>query len=153
MSVRRALGRDLDAIEALERACFTIDAQSRRSLAYLLGRANSAVFLAEADSVVLGDVIVLYRRSSLVARVYSIAVAVPARGRGVARALLSAAEEDARARGCRTMHAEARTGNLASRALFTTNGYDTGARLAAYYPDGEDGIRLFKRLPEPISNP
>ncbi|GAB3670687.1 GNAT family N-acetyltransferase [Salinisphaera aquimarina] len=145
---RPAKAGDLGAVEALERDCFSVDAQSRRSLSHLIGQANADVLLAESIEGLRGSVIVLYRRGALVARVYSIAVAARARGQGVGTALLGAAQDVAVGRGCRTLRAEARVSNTGSLALFERAGYRRGASLPAYYPDGEDGVRLEKPLPE-----
>lgn len=146
-TIRRAGAADLDAVEALERACFTLDAQSRRSLRYLLMRAHADVLLAvEADGTLLGDAVVLYRRGARVARLYSIATSRAARGRGVGTHLLAAGEAAAREKGCRALRAEVRVSNAASRGLFGRTGYREIGPLPAYYPGGEDGLRLEKPL-------
>lgn len=144
MTIRAASGRDLDAIHRLETRCFSLDAQSRRSLRYLLTRANAAAWVAENNGAVVAYAVLLFRRGARGARLYSIAVDPAVRGGGVARALLSIAENEARARGCRRVRAEVRRGNKASRALFAAAGYRETAVLPEYYPGGEDGIRLQK---------
>lgn len=146
---RRADIADLDAIEALEQACFDTDAQSRSSLRYLLLRAHADIWLAFENDHALGYVCVLYRANSRVARIYSIAVDGRARGRGIGLALLAAAERAATSRGCRTLRAEVRRGNAASCALFRSHGYREREILPGYYavggmPGREDGLRLEK---------
>ncbi len=149
LPIRRATIADLNAVDALERSCFTRDAQSRRSLRYLLCQAHADIWLAGAVRP-LGYVCVLYRMNSGVARVYSVAVSAQAQGRGVGAALLGAAECAVRRRGCHTLRAEVRQGNAASRGLFRASGYREYARLPGYYANGavgaEDGLRLQKRL-------
>lgn len=149
--VRAAGGNDLDAICRLEARCFTLDAQSRRSLRHLLTRANAAVWVAERDGAVVAYAALLFRRGTRSARLYTIAVAPEARGTGAGRALLAAAEAGARARGCRRLRAEVRAGNAASRGLFADAGYREVGPLPGYYPAdetgaGETGIRLQKDL-------
>lgn len=148
--VRRASVVDLDAVEALERDCFSLDAQSRRSLLYLLTQANCQIWLAEQGEMLLGDVIVLFRKRSDIARIYSIAVAGAARGQGVAAALLRHGEQIAAQAHCTRMQAEVRISNRASRALFCAHGYAEIATLAAYYSacggGHEDGLKLEKNL-------
>lgn len=141
-SLRRAGPADLDALQALERACFPLDAQSRRSLRWLLTRANAVVLVMSATSGVRAALIQLYRANSQVARVYSIAVAAESRGLGLAGLLLDAATDDARTRGCRWLRAEVRESNRASRGFFRGRGFRETATLAHYYPDGEHGLRL-----------
>ena len=149
-TIRVATLADLAAVVALEQACFALDAQTGRSLRHLLTRAHGDFLVAVIDDAIVADVVVLYRRGSRVARLYSIAVGPAARGRGVAAALLAQAERHAIARGCVVMRAEARWSNTASRGLFAAAGYRETARLADYYPGAggghEDGVRLQKHL-------
>jgi ribosomal protein S18 acetylase RimI-like enzyme len=144
--IRAAGENDLDAIRRLEMRCFTRDAQSHRSLRYLLTRAHAAVWVAQRGGAIVAYAALLFRRGARSARLYSIAVDPEARGAGAARALLTAAEEEALARGCRRLRAEARKSNTASRQLFAAAGYREMAVLPAYYPGGESGIRLQKDL-------
>ena len=148
--IRAADLDDLAGVYALEQACFVLDGQSRRSLRHLIARAHGDFLVAVVDEAVVADVIVLYRRGSRVARLYSIAVGPAARGRGMARRLLERAQAQAVARGCGFMRAEARLSNGASRGLFADAGYREIARLVDYYPGSngghEDGVRLEKQL-------
>ncbi|MDT0617056.1 N-acetyltransferase [Salinisphaera sp. P385] len=137
---------DLDAIVALERRCFDRDTQTRRSLRYLLTRANAINLAAECDGRLTGYLTLLLRRGAQAARVYSIAVDPAARGRGLAGQLLHAAEAHATRRDCNRMVCEVRASNQTSLALFTSHGYQRKRDLPAYYPGGEDGVRLEKRL-------
>lgn len=137
---------DLDAIVALERRCFDRDAQTRRSLRYLLTQANAINLAGQCDGRLAGYLTLLLRRGARAARVYSIAVDPSARGRGMAGRLLGTAETHAIRRGCNRMVCEVRASNRASLALFTGCGYQRNRDLPAYYPGGEDGVRLEKRL-------
>ncbi|MGN8197508.1 GNAT family N-acetyltransferase [Salinisphaera sp. RV14] len=149
-SIRRAEAPDLDALMALERACFACDAQSRRSMAHLIGRAHGDVRVMDEGGRIVAAAVLLYRRGTRVARLYSIAVAPAARGRGLAGRLIDDAEQCARAAGCARLSAEARWSNRASRALFAACGFSETQRLADYYGHDpgryEDGVRLVKRL-------
>ncbi|MDA3921855.1 MAG: N-acetyltransferase [Salinisphaera sp.] len=145
-AIRTAMPIDIDALLALERECFEVDAQSRNSLAYLLSRANADTYVIGDGEVILAYVMLLYRRNSRVARVYSIAVAATARGQGLAARLLIHAETSAGARGATIIRAEARQSNRGSRALFAAAGYREIGALPGYYAGGEDGVRLEKSL-------
>lgn len=144
--IRPAGAAYLDAILALEQRSFDRDAQTRRSLHYLLTRANAINLAAEVDDRLAGYLTLLLRRGARAARVYSIAVDAAARGQGLAGQLLSTAETHASRRGCNRMVCEVRASNQASLALFTGCGYQRNRDLPAYYPGGEDGVRLEKRL-------
>jgi len=146
--LRAALLADLNALLELEGASFPGDRLSRRQLRHLLSgqaRCDCLVWTDAADSVV-GAVVVLYRRNSRRARLYSIAVAAAARGRGVGGQLLVAAEQAARARGCDELRLEIRQDNPASIALFSAAGYRRFGERPGYYEDGMHAWRYCKEL-------
>lgn len=146
VAIRRAKPADLAALIRLEQGSFTLDRQSPRSLAYLLTRAHALNWVAEQGGQVGAALIVLLRRRSRVARVYSIAVDASLRGQGVGREMLRSAEQQALQLGCRCMRCEVRADNRASRALFAAAGYLEFARTPEYYADGKTALRLQKRL-------
>jgi ribosomal protein S18 acetylase RimI-like enzyme len=145
-SIRRADAADLDALAALEQATFTSDRISRRQWRHHLTHGNASVWVHGAPGGVDAAAVVLYRRNSRKARLYSLAVAAGARGAGLGGALLGAAEAGARVRGCIGMHLEVRAGNAAAIALYAGHGYTRSARLPGYYEDGADGWRYAKPL-------
>lgn len=148
--IRVAGADDLAAIHTLEMRCFSLDAQSPRSLRYLLARANAVTLLAHAFATPVGYVMLLFRRNSRVARLYSIAVDPAHRGHRLGERLVCAAEDAARRHGICEMRLEARVSNRASRQLFARMGYHESAVLAGYYVNGEetkeDGVRMRKEL-------
>jgi ribosomal protein S18 acetylase RimI-like enzyme len=81
-----------------------------------------------------------------VARLYSIAVDPALRGQGVAAALIAAAENAARARGSRSVRLEVRASNKAALSLYERAGFTFLERKPGYYQNGEDALRLEKRL-------
>src|SRR5690348_3640013 len=149
ISVREAADDDLDALVALECATFETDrislAQWRRHVA----SDTACVLVAGPRGRVDGAAVVLYRRNSRRARLYSLAVAETARGRGLAKALLAAAEMEALRRGCDLLVLEVRTDNPAAIALYEQRGYRRAARLPAFYEDGADGWRYTRALGDP----
>lgn len=145
VTVRRAERRDLDVLVALEEG-FPGDRMSRASLSRMLGRDTADVWVAEQAGTVVGDAIVLYRRGFDSARLYSMVVHPSRRGRGVARALLAAAEEGARERGCIVMRLEVREDNAPAIALYQGAGYEVAGRTADYYEDHSTAQRMRKRF-------
>ena len=144
--LRRGRAGDLDALLAIERAVFTTDVLSRRSLRHFLIAPNAAVIIAEDQGVVAGYALVLYRRNSKLARLYSIAVASAFRRRGWARRLLTAAEQMAAAGGRRIMRIEVRADNGGAIDLYERSGYRRFGRLARYYGGRIDALRYEKSL-------
>lgn len=150
-TIRRAGTGDLDSLVDLERHAFATDRLSRRSLRRLVGSPAALVLVAEAAGQVLGDAILLRRRGSRIARVYSLAVDRAARGRGVARTLLERLIDEARAAGASRLRLEVRRDNEPAQALYRSLGFRPIASLPGYYQDGADGIRLEAVVSVPAS--
>lgn len=144
--IRAAATRDLDQLLALERAAFTTDHLSPRQYRRHLHSPTAVVLVAVDAAELLGKALVFFRQHSDVARLYSIAVAQHARGRGVAKALLEAAAAAARRRGCQRLRLEVRQDNVAAIALYERLGYRRFAARTAYYEDGADAWRYESRL-------
>ncbi len=87
----------------------------------------------------------LFRRNSRIARLYSIAVDSQFRGHGLGEALVQATEQAAVNKGIRHIRLEVRHSNQASRRLFARLGYAEREQVPGYYPD-EDGLRMQKNL-------
>lgn len=145
-AVRRAVPADLAALVALEQASFDYDRMSPRQYRRHLASPAAAVLLAEDAGALLGSALLFFRRGSALARLYSLATATAARGRGVGKALLQAAEAEARRRGARRLRLEVRRDNAAAVQLYEKHGYRRIAELAAYYDDGADAWRYEKSL-------
>jgi ribosomal protein S18 acetylase RimI-like enzyme len=69
--IRAALVADIDALLAIENAAFATDRISRRSFRLLIERDTASVLVADEGDLT-GYCVVLYRRGSGVARLYSI---------------------------------------------------------------------------------
>lgn len=148
LTYRRATARDLDALVALERD-FPGDRISARSFRRFLVADSANVWVCVAGNDVLANAVVLYRRNSASARLYSIVVAPTARGRGIAAALVERAEMAARQRGCERLYLEVRVDNAAALALYQKLGYDVVRTIENFYEDGQNALRLERRLTTP----
>lgn len=146
VTLRSAGLGDLDALVALETAAFVGDRVSRRSFRHLLTRGNASSWVAEAAGTMLGYVTVLFSRGTSMARIYSIAVAPEARGRGVGRLLLAAAEDAARDHECSQVRLEVRQDNPEAIRLYEGAGYRRFGMVADYYEDHAAALRLSKPL-------
>lgn len=144
--VRRATPADLASLVALEQLAFIGDRMSRAQYRRHLANAGATVLVAVSGHELLGSALVFFRRGSMLARLYSIAAAPAARGRGIGARLLAAAEDAARARGCRTLRLEVRVDNDAAVALYERSGYRRIGGYAGYYEDGADAWRYEKPL-------
>lgn len=145
--VRAAASADLDALVELEQSAFRGDRLSRAQYRRHLASPRAAVLAAgtRGDGL-LGSAVVFFRRGSALGRLYSIATAPAARGRGIGAALLAAAEHAACARGCRALRLEVRVDNAAAIGLYERAGYRRIGRYEAYYEDGTAAWRYEKPL-------
>lgn len=144
--VRFAEPRDLNDLVALEQKCFQADRLSRRSYRAFLSGTSARVAVAEGDGALLGAAVLLFNRATSIARLYSLAVAPKARGRGIARALLRAVETAALDHGSAVMRLEVRIDNAPARSLYEREGFSAVARLPRYYADGTAALRLERSL-------
>src|SRR5687768_7533607 len=105
--LRPARLSDLDALIALENATFTSDLLSRRRMRHWIGAANGIFVVAvDAADALAGYGLVFTRRVPRSARIYSLALAPFARGRGLGARIVSELEAQARRAGFTRMHLE-----------------------------------------------
>ena len=69
--IRPATPADLDALVGME-ARFPTDRLSRRAFRHLLTRANATVLACVEGTALLGNIVILYRKNSTIARLYSL---------------------------------------------------------------------------------
>ncbi len=145
--VRAARSADLEALWALENNSFFSDRLSRRSLRHLLrGKHSACLVAADNTGALVGYVLVLFRRGSSLARIYSIAVAPTCRSQGLGKRLLIAAEQAARQQKCLFIRLEVRHDNQLALAFYRAQGYQLFSEEPDYYEDGATALRLEKSL-------
>lgn len=141
---------DAHALDALERAGFTGDRISLASWRRLLRSPSARVLVARDGGgecgALPGACVVLLRRGTFVARLYSLAVAPQARNGGLASALVTEALGHARRAGCALLRLESRADNVGAHRLFRRFGFVPSGRKRAYYEDGADAICFQKNL-------
>jgi ribosomal protein S18 acetylase RimI-like enzyme len=140
--LRPALVSDLDALLELEQRCFSYDRLSRRSFRHFLSTDTASCLVAERAGSLLGYVLVLFHGRTALARLYSMAVAPQARGEGLGRELLCAAEAAALDGGAAVMRLEVNPGNAAAVSLYRSIGYTDIGIYRAYYEDASDALRM-----------
>ncbi|WP_066959629.1 GNAT family N-acetyltransferase/peptidase C39 family protein [Microbulbifer sp. Q7] len=146
LSIRPAVDTDLDPLCTLEEASFRGDRLSRRRFRHWLKTDNRVFLVAEQAGCLLGYALVLLRRGTRLARLYSLAVAPAGRGKGIGKALLSAAEDASSRSGRLYMRLEVAEHNTAAIALYQQLGYRTFGSYSNYYEDAGNALRMQKRI-------
>ena len=150
--IESASSEDWRELVELENASFRGDRISARSWRSLLASASATVTVARDSAgtrqapAIVGAAVVLQRAGTSVARLYSIALAPRARGRGVSTALLEDATQRMRDAGAAVLRLETRLDNTAAQRLFSRSGFVQRGRKAAYYEDGMDAVLYQKSL-------
>jgi len=144
--IRPARMSDIDTLVSIENSVFDSDRISRNAFRRHVGNTTGSLLVTERNGAIVGYALLLYRRGSRVARLYSIAVANGHGSSGIGRALLRAAEEAAVARECSALRLEVREGNARAVDLYQRAGFHRIGRKEAYYEDGAPALRFEKDL-------
>lgn len=143
---RLAARADLAALVALEEGTFHEDRLSARSFRQMIAAPSAELIVAQEGSELLGYALLLFRRGTKVARLYSLATSQQSRGRGLGSGLLEQAERGAARHGCRALRLEVRVDNCVAIGLYERRGYRRFGRIANFYEDGADAWRYEKPL-------
>lgn len=137
---------DLDSLMVIEKACFETDRLSRRSFLRFIKQGAHELLVICDDAQVQGYVLILYRAGTNLTRMYSLAIAPGAQGRGLSKKLLRAAELSAQNHLCAFMRLEVNVNNAPAITLYKHYGYKTIGTIRNYYENGDDALRMEKRL-------
>ncbi|MEQ7922001.1 GNAT family N-acetyltransferase/peptidase C39 family protein [Xanthomonas sp. WHRI 1810A] len=143
---RPALLNDVDELLRLENQCFETDRLNTRNFQWMVSRANASLIVAEAQGRLLGYALVLFHRGTSLGRLYSLAIADAARGKGLGKQLLAQAEQRAIERDCAWLRLEVRPDNAAAIALYQHQGYRLFEQVDDYYEDHAPALRYEKRI-------
>ncbi len=146
VQVRPSHEADIPVMERIERVCFASDRLARRQFHYLLTRGHALMLTALVDAQIQGYGLLLLRRNSRAARLYSLAIHPGSRRAGLGRMVLRALEKAARALGLTSIHLEVRADNTPAIAFYQGLGYRSFAVHLDYYADHQDACRMRKRL-------
>ena len=150
VSIRTASKSDVDALEAVEIACFDAERRSsRQSLIRSVTSDRQRVGLAVTTSpegreqVIGAAVLFLYAKSI---RLYSIGTLPVYRGCGAGEALLSWAFNQTETLELRRLSLEADANNPRLLAWYQARGFTVEDSLPDYYAEGDHAVRMVRRF-------
>ena len=150
--IRIARPADIDALLGIENASFSTDRITRAGFRRFLRGSSARLLVVDAGSDQIGGyVLLLTRRGSRRARIYSLATHPAWRGKGLAVLLLGAALATAREWHMDDIGLEVREDNAAAINLYAGHGFQNVARREGYYEDGSTAIVMRKVLREPAT--
>lgn len=141
--IEPATWRDLNALRHLEQVCFPLDVWPLWDLIGVLTLPNVVRLKAAADGRMVGFIAGDIRPADQMAWIATIGVLPEYRGRGIAKALLKACEDQLEVPRVRL---NVRVSNEpAIHLYYETNYYQVGT-WPHYYQDGEDAMIMEKQL-------
>jgi [ribosomal protein S18]-alanine N-acetyltransferase len=145
VSISPANAADLGAIAKIERAAFS-DPWSERSFREALSQPSIYFVAARSDDGdVLGYVVAWFVADE--GQIANLAVAPAGWGRGIGRALLTAALQEAASRRVTEVYLEVRDSNYRARRLYGSSGFkEVGRRRNYYRLPVEDAVVLRRTL-------
>jgi ribosomal-protein-alanine N-acetyltransferase len=141
VTIRGAEERDLQSVVRIERAAFDQPWPYTAFERFLDEPGFLVAARGNGDAVVgyvVSDVTPNFGRD--IGHVKDLAVAEPARERGIGRSLLGRSLFALAIEGADVVKLEVREGNEAARALYRDVGFDIARRIPRYYRDGEDAL-------------
>ncbi|MBU1309048.1 MAG: peptidase C39 family protein [Gammaproteobacteria bacterium] len=146
LSIRNASLFDTANLVALEQKCFTADRISMRSFKRFIAEKRSDLLLVQRAEQVVGYFLLIYRRGTSLARLYSLAVDPDCRKQGIAEFMLLHAEQVAAKRRCVLLRLEVRYDNAAAIRLYQKLNYHEFAVKHDFYEDHSDAICMQKQI-------
>jgi ribosomal protein S18 acetylase RimI-like enzyme len=135
---------DLTELLRLEKLSFKSDRISRRSFKRWLSHRRRVFLVCEEGATLCGYILVILRRGTRLARMYSLAIDPEYRGRGLAGRLIVQAEGEACAAGSLYMRLEVEKNNSGAISLYRKLGYRQFGLYQDYYEDHSDALRMEK---------
>jgi ribosomal-protein-alanine acetyltransferase len=152
ITLRPAALADVPELRLIEQHCFSTDQLSVRSFRRFITEQRSDLVVLEVNAKLAGYFLLIYRRGTSLARLYSIAVNPAFRKQGLAEKLMAEAERHAANRHCALLRLEVRKDNSAAIKLYRKLQYHEFAIKHDFYEDHADAICMQKQIIQFNSN-
>jgi ribosomal protein S18 acetylase RimI-like enzyme len=146
LEIRDVTSADLTQLIALEKSCFATDRLSKRSFSHWIKSTQCVFLIAESHGQIVAYGLVIMRKGTRLARLYSIAVDQNIEGRGIGRQLLLALEKKTVAAGKLFLRLEVEKTNQRAINLYQFMGYKIFGDYEHYYENNGDAFRMQKSI-------
>ena len=147
MLVREYRDGDLDAICALDEACFAVEFRfSRELMRRFVTRRGAISLIAEAEGGAIAGFVIVHLEKGTRGYVVTLDVAEEWRRRGLAGTLMEAVEARARAAGAGVMGLHVFTGNEGAVGFYEGRGYGRVGVVPGFYGRGGNAFVYRKEL-------
>ena len=146
ISFRMALAKDISRLVEVEEVCFDYDQLDKRKFRYFIQKGHDDLIVQTLEEVIVGYALLLFKKGSSLARLYSIAVLPEYKGMGLGQKLLEEVEIRAQEKDCSYIRLEVKKSNVRALQLYKKMGYLEFAIKAHYYDNNENAICLEKKV-------
>ncbi|MGQ8363895.1 GNAT family N-acetyltransferase/peptidase C39 family protein [Glaciecola sp. 1036] len=146
VSFKKASLEHLDQLLALETQSFKTDRLSRRRFKHWIASDHGIFVVAMCDERLLGYGLVIMRKGTRLARLYSIAVSSDAQGLGIGKNLLAKLEQKSVEAGKLFLRLEVASNNTVAISLYEKSGYRKFGIYKGYYNNEIDAVRMQKPI-------
>ncbi|MDR0762376.1 MAG: ribosomal protein S18-alanine N-acetyltransferase [Campylobacteraceae bacterium] len=144
MRIKTAAKGDLDALCAIEAEAFNEDSFALTRQNFLYHIAKNRLFICKIGNKTAGYILLLLRKNSKKARVYSIAVKKEFGSQGVGFALLEKSFTYAKSIDKKGIKLEVNITNTRAIGLYEKSGFVKKGIISNYYPNGADAMLMEK---------
>lgn len=141
---------DLSQLVMLEKSCFATDRLSKRSFSHWIKSSHRVFLVAKSQAKVVAYGLVIMRKGTRLARLYSIAVDQDFAGKGIGRQLLLALENKTVAAGKLFLRLEVEKTNQRAINLYQSMGYKIFGDYEHYYENNGDAFRMQKAIRQAV---
>ena len=144
---RRATIEDLQSLHSMEILVFPKEqyhTTPRRQYRYILTKANAEIWVAEQDKIVIGAVVIFFRKNSFFGRLYSLAVHPDYRNLSIGKNLFLKAEKVIKSKNLIGLILEARADNKQLSSFYKKLGCVQVRTIDNYYPDTCEALKFKK---------
>lgn len=136
--------QDINGLVQLEENSFDSDHLSKKQFRYFINQSTALVMTTKNKHHVVAGAIVLFRKNSSKARLYSFAVDMPYRQKGIAQCLYQHIEDTLRQRHYHEIYLEVKIDNRPAIQFYLKNKFEIISQLDHFYEDGTHGFRMRK---------